>query len=104
MSPFFVASKGDACVAPTSSRHQLARAFRQGNAAARFDLVAVLELAEGADRGLDEVLRAGRAVGLREDVGDTGQLEARADALAGGDAGARPRRDEDDRARAAGAL
>src|SRR5947207_7506816 len=89
---------------PRSSRHQFPRALLQRHAAGAFDLLAALELAEGGDGGLDQVLGAGRAVGLGQDVGDAGQFHARADALAGGDAGARPGRDEDDAAGAAGAL
>src|SRR5690349_1837525 len=83
--------------------HQLTDAALELHAAGAFDLLAVLELAEGVERGLDEVLRAGRAVCLGEDVGDADQLEAGADALAGGDAGAGAGGDEHDRARAAAA-
>src|SRR5439155_1666224 len=50
------------------------------------------------------VFGAGGAVGLGEDVGDAGQLDAGADALAGGDARARAGRDQDHRAGAAGAF
>src|SRR4051812_16871620 len=80
---------------------ELAGAAVELDAARRLDLVAVLELAERVDGRLDEVLGAGRAVGLGEDVGDADEFEAGADALAGGDTGARPGRDEDDRARPA---
>ena len=79
------------------SGHQFARALFQLSRRGCFDLLAVLQLAEGGDRGLDQVLRAGRAVGLGQDVGDAGEFQARADALAGGDAGARTGRDEDRR-------
>src|SRR3954447_12426841 len=84
--------------------HQFPRALLQAHAAGGFHLVAVLELAEGGDGCLDEVLGAGRAVGLGQDVGDAGELHAGPHALAGGDAGARARRDEDDGAGAAGPL
>src|SRR4051794_27791979 len=80
---------------------EFAGAFDEFDASAGFDLVAVLEAAEGVDGGLDEVFRAGRAVGLGEDVGDADEFETGADALAGGDAGARTGRDEDDGARTA---
>src|SRR5215212_2626469 len=85
-------------------RHQLPRALRQAHAADAFDLLAALELAEGGDGGLDEVLGAGRAVGFGQDVGDAGELDARPHALARGDAGARTGRGEDDAAGAALAL
>src|SRR5436305_8262410 len=76
-------------------RHQLTRAFFQGDAARLLNLLPALELAEGGDGGLDQVFGAGRAISLGEDVGDAGEFEARADALARGDAGARAGRDED---------
>src|SRR5687768_11584469 len=84
--------------------YQFSRALLELHPAVALDLLAVLELVERGDRRLHEVLRARGAVGLGEDVGDARQFEARADALACGDAGARARRDEHDGARAAGSL
>src|SRR4051812_47492349 len=84
--------------------HELAGAAVELDAARRLDLVAVLQLTQRVDGRLDEILGAGRAVGLGEDVGDADELEARADALAGGDAGARAGGSQDDRAGAAAAL
>src|SRR5688500_12959724 len=83
-------------------RYQFSRALLELDAAVAFDLVAVLELVERGHSRLHQVLRAGRAVGLGEDVGDAGELDAWANALTRGDARARTRRDEDHRARAAG--
>src|SRR6185369_12998544 len=82
---------------------QFADALFEFDAAAGLDLFAVLQLAEGVDGGLDEVLGAGRTVCLREDVGDADELETGADTLAGGDAGARTGRNQNHRARAAAA-
>src|SRR5687767_15599383 len=87
-----------------SGGDQLAGPFRQRNPTHRLNLLAALELVQGVHGGLDEVLGAGRAVGLGQDVGDAAQLEAGPDALAGGDAGAGAGRGEDDGAGAAGAL
>src|SRR5688500_7598340 len=72
---------------------EFAGAGAEGDATGALDLVAVLELAERRDRGLHEVLRAGRAIGLGQDVSDARKLEARPDALTSRDARARARRD-----------
>src|SRR3712207_7381302 len=61
---------------PRSTLFPYTTLFRS-HAPARLDLLAVLELVEGGHRGLHEVLRARRAVGLGEDVGDAAEFEAR---------------------------
>jgi len=65
-------------------RYQFSRALVQRHAASLFDLFADLELTKSGKSRLHQVLGAGRAIRLGEDVGDAGQFEARPHALAGG--------------------
>src|SRR5882672_1896988 len=89
---------------PTSKLIQLSCAGAQGLAADALNLFLALKSTQGGDRGFHQILGARRAIGLGKNVGDASQLEARPNALAGGDAGAGTSGYENHFARAAGAL
>jgi hypothetical protein len=86
------------------SRYQFSGAFFQLHAAHLLDGFSPLKLLESSHGRFDQVFGAGAAVSLGQDIGDAGQLEARADTLAGGHACTGTRRDEHHGAGAAAAF